>query len=198
MIFKIRFIFLIVIFTVNVSIGQTSLGLSSKNRNYEIKEGEECYIKTVPTSNDTAKNYYEVHIGYVVSCKDSVLTLNAIGLNTIYNTQDGVEKLDRVALDSVTVNLHINQIEEIENFRSWFIVPAAVGWLALISTVVVSPLVSTNFKAKSFDTNKFIKVGGISFGTAAISMTIAYGFGRHSSYINNGFKKHKRLWTIQF
>lgn len=194
---KSLFFILTVLFSIADLQGQTSLSLFSKKKKYEIKTGEECYIQTVPTSNDTAKNYYNVHIGYVISFKDSILTLTATGLNTVYNTKGGIKKLDRVGLDNVTVSLHIKQIEGLENFRSWFMVPAAVGWLALISTVVVSPLVSTSFKPKSFDTTRFIKVGGISLGTAAIFMTIAYGFGRHSSFINNGQKKHKRLWTIQ-
>jgi hypothetical protein len=176
--------------------GQTLLTLTSKDKKYKIKAGDECYIKTVPSTNDTAKNYYNIHIGYIVRVKDSILELNSVGINTIYQTNNGIKRLYAVGLNNVPVNLNIKQIEEIENYRNWFMAPALVGWIALISTVVISPLVSTNFKTPSFDSNKFYKVGGISLGTTVASMTIAYGFGRHSLYINNGQQNHKRLWKI--
>lgn len=194
---KLLLLSLTIFLTVTISQGQTSLSLISKNNKYKIKVGDDCYIKTIPTSNDTANNYYNIHIGYITSFKDSILTLTTRGLNTVYYTKDGVKKLDRVGLDSATVNLNIKEIEEIENFRRWFTAPATIGWLSLVSAIVVSPLVSTNFKAKTFDTDKFVKVSGVSLGTAAISLTIAYGFGRHSSFINNGQKRHRRLWVIQ-
>jgi hypothetical protein len=176
---------------------QTSLTLTSKNKRYKIKSGEECNITTIPFSNDTVKNYYQIHIGYIINFKDSVLTIKDYGLNTVQQKADGTKQLDRVGLDDVTYNINIRQIEEIENFRKWFMAPAAIGWLSLISAVVVSPLVSTNFKTGTFDADKFLKISGTSLGTTAISFSIAYGFGRHSSFINNGRKNHKRLWTIQ-
>lgn len=159
--------------------------------------GEECNINTTPFSNDTVKNYYQIHIGYIINFKDSILTISDYGLNTVQQKADGTRQLDRVGLDNVTYNINIRQIEEIENFRKWFMAPAAIGWLSLISAVVVSPLVPTNFKTGTFNTNKFLKISGTCLGTTAISLTIAYGFGRHSCFINNGRKNHKRLWTIQ-
>lgn len=192
-----RLIILILIFFNTLLSAQTSLILISKNKKYKIKSGEECNINTIPYSNDSVKNYYQIHIGYIMNFKDSILTTKDYGLNTVQQKTDGTRQLDRVGLDNVTYNINIRQIEEIENFRKWFMAPAAIGWLSLLSAVVVSPLVSTNFKTRTFNTDKFLKIGGVSLGTTAISLSIAYGFGRHSHFINNGRKKHKRLWTIQ-
>lgn len=177
--------------------GQTALHLTHKKKKYIIKPGEECYISTVPFSNDTAKDCFHVHIGHVLGYKDSVITFNAIGFNTSWQTPDGEQRLERTGLDNVSVNINLRQAEEIENFRNWFIAPALVGWLSLVSGVIVSPLVSTNFRKGEFYPDRLLKVSGISFGTAAISMTIAYGFGRHSAFLNHGKKRHKKLWTIK-
>lgn len=187
-------IILTILLGFTVAQGQTQIELISKHKKHKIRAGNECYVRTLPSANDTAKNLYNIHIGYIVAFKDSILTLNSVGLNTIYQTNSGVKKFDGVALDNVRVDLNINKIEEIENFKGWFMAPALVGWLSLVSAVVVSPLVS--IKAHSFDTDRFLKVGGISLGAAALSMTVAYGFGRHSFYVNNGKRHHRRLWTI--
>jgi hypothetical protein len=192
-----RLLFVVLLFSSSLLSAQTSLTLISKNKKYKIKFDEECNINTIPFSNDTVKNYYQIHIGYIINFKDSILTIKDYGLNTVQQKTDGTQQLDRVGLDNVTYNINIRQIEEIENFRKWFMAPTAIGWLSLISSVVVSPLVSTNFKTGTFNTDKFLKISGVSLGTSAISFSIAYGFGRHSSFINNGRKDHKRLWIIQ-
>jgi len=199
-IFKTIFLILIVIFFSDFfAQAQTSLNLTSKSKKYRIKANEDCSFYTVPFSNDTIKNYYNIYFGRILSYNDSALTIKATGLNTISSTKAGIPVVDKIGYwptDNVIVNLNIKNLEEIENFRNWFYVPAAVGCLSLISTVIVSPLVSMNFKSSSFNTEKFYKVGGVSLGTSVISMTLAYKFGHHLSFINNGQKHHEELWKL--
>lgn len=143
---------------------------------------------------------YHIYIGEVEQLNDSTILLNMRAKNTIYVNPDQTLRIDKIPDDLVSrekINLRLNEIEKIENYRSWFYTPSTIGWLSLVSGIVVSPLISIDYKNGSFNSQRFLKTSAISLGIAAPSLLIAYKFGKHTSYINHGEKKNKKLWKIK-
>lgn len=64
--------------------------------------------------------------------------------------------------------------------------------LALVSAVVVSPVIS--MKKNGFSTNKFLKVSGVSLGIATLSVTFGVVFGSKKFATNDSSKKN--TWRI--
>jgi hypothetical protein len=170
--------------------------LRYKNKTHKIKSGEECTISTLRLSTNSAKSGYMVHIGYITNFKDSILTIQQIGQNSIC-TKGSTQQLNWANTDKQFVSISIKHIEQIEDFRKWFILPASIGWFSLFSAVIVSPLVSLNYNTGAFHTERFSKVSGLGLATTALSFSIAYGFGRHTCFLNTGRKTSKRLWSVQ-
>src|SRR5689334_10626840 len=91
------------------SFSQSSVVLSSENKTYTIKPGEECYITTIPVSDDTCKPCYTVHIGTISSVKDSAFAFTEYGLNTVKYDLNGKKKLYREAKENISLDLKFSK-----------------------------------------------------------------------------------------
>lgn len=186
---------LLLILCSNLILAQVTLENESKT--YNIKTSEDCYIKSIPIKNDSNQVVYYVYIGSIQLKDTNTISMNLRALNTILIKPDNSEIMkNQIPDDGVTeiIDLNINQIESIENFRSWFMVPAAVGWLSLISGLAVSPLISIDYENGGFNNERFLKTTGVSLAIGAPCLTIAYTLGKKKSYVVPF--GNKKIWKV--
>ena len=70
-----------------------------------------------------------------------------------------------------------------------------IGWISLISALIVAPLVSINYKHSDFDKQRYFNVAGISLGTMTLSFTIA-GITNYTQYLIGKKYKKNHGWRI--
>ena len=177
---------------------QVTLELQRKKRIGKIFADDDCVFSMLPVTNGN-QTINKIYFGKILSQKDSIITLLATECNTQVK-----EKGKKIPVDfhmyqpkDTTLQLHLKNMAEIETFRDWFIAPVLVGFAGLVSGLIVSPLVSINYKNGSFDENKFYRISGYSLATSAVFLTASYKFG-DKKYFIHPFEKHKkRLWKVR-
>lgn len=183
----------------NIICSQTVLQLHKKNRTIKISKTDECFIHLVPDIIDGKIVKRQVYIGKLLNFTDSVITLSAGFYNT--GTKKNNEKFvyDYQILPSETIiKINIRNINSIQIEKKWYSIPMVIGISSLVSAIIVSPIISTNFKEKSFDTEKFMRAGGYSLLTSVVGLTITYKLYNNDHYLNLPTKKKKqRLWNVK-
>jgi hypothetical protein len=92
------------------------------------------------------------------------------------------------------VSFNINDVYKIEkgrgnvNFACF-----SIGVLSAITAVIVSPLISINYKDGSFDTDKYAKITGISIPASGVFWAISLNTNQRKFKTKGG----KKVWTLE-
>jgi hypothetical protein len=100
--------------------------------------------------------------------------------------------------DSLTI-IKYNQIAYLYYYKPYEFqvhnISKSTGWLALLSTVIIAPLISINYQDFDFNKRRYFNIAGVSLGLSTLSFIIATLTNGKQYLIGDKFAKNG--WTIE-
>lgn len=158
--------------------------LDSSNRIVSLKMGGELQIhaQNLNKINSTIDqlDYYVDAIGH--STNDSTILVHCIKEKSFFTGNDGYfynknKSYSKYDLDSKMTEINMSKISYIcftrpIEYKTHKIV-RTLGWLSLVSAVIIAPLISINYKHLDFNKNRYFATAGVSLGFMVVSFTIS-------------------------
>lgn len=178
---------------------QTTMELTRNNRTSKITFKDDCLFTLNHIRNDGEIIKKQIYFGNLLNIKDSIISIKSTECNTVTKNAQGKWIIDYQVYQSDTIiKLNLRDISDIEMDRNWFVIPALMGSAAIISAVILSPIASANFKDKTFNSEKYLKLTAFSLLTSGACFTVAYTIARKHYYLNStNDNKHHKLWHIK-
>jgi hypothetical protein len=185
----------ILAFLFNATYSQTSIKLEKGEKLIELDQNAELIFleKEIKPNGDSIINTYDGQLSNIT--QDSItITPSGKHVNTFFTDKRSLQN-DLYFINDTTskITFGMNHLYQINTFNSS--INETTTYISIISAVtalIVSPLVSFNFKKKTFDTNKYSYITGISLATFTVSLTINFAF----SYKKFSLQGDKKVWRI--
>lgn len=189
-------IFLLTLFllTFNYSQGQFTLTNGKKTKIIDNRHKISFNGKEISLQGDTIDYYYS---GLFISkLNDSIIIRPKVSKLVInYSDKRNIDITTDYWIDSTTkTRIAISTIKNIKTSDKTIDAVCATIWtLGIITSTIISPLISINFKNGTFNKSKYATVTGLSIASIAVSVSFDLTFSKRKFRFN----KQNNPWQIK-